>query len=126
MVFPDHRGRRLRKNSSIRNSIAEVKLSVENLVMPYFIEEIEKNSPISSMNGIKRFTEKNIVSEIGKLLELGVKMVALFPVISQNKKKKNGEESLNKNNLVCRLNKVLKDLYPDLIIICDILWMLIR
>ena len=72
------------------------------------------------MIGIQRYTEESIVSEIEELLNLGVKMVKLFPVISQSKKKKNGIESLNKNNLICRLNKKLKDLFPELILICDI------
>ena len=52
------------------------------------------------MIGMQRYTEESIVSEIEELLNLGVKMVALFPVISQSKKKKNGIESLNKNNLI--------------------------
>ena len=38
------------------------------------------------MEGIKRYTEESIVSEVGELLDLGVKMVALFPVISPQKK----------------------------------------
>ena len=98
MVFPDHRGRRLRKHNSIRESLAETHICVQNLVMPYFIDESNKISSIESMKGIKRFTEESIISEVAELLALGVKMVALFPVISPQKKSKNGDESLNKNN----------------------------
>ncbi len=108
MVFPDHRGRRLRKHNSIRESIAETNICVQNLVMPYFIDESNKISSIDSMKGIKRFTEESIISEIGELLDLGVKMVALFPVISPQKKSKNADESLNEDNLICRLNRKLK------------------
>ena len=79
MVFPNHRGRRLRKHNSIRESLAETNLCVQNLVMPYFIDESNKISSIDSMEGIKRYTEESIVSEVGELLDLGVKMVALFP-----------------------------------------------
>ena len=74
MVFPDHRGRRLRKHNSIRESIAETNICVQNLVMPYFIDESNKISSIDSMEGIKRFTEESVISEIGELLDLGVKM----------------------------------------------------
>ena len=86
MGFPDHRGRRLRKHISIRESLAETHICVQNLVMPYFIDESNKISSIESMKGIKRFTEESIISEVGELLALGVKMVALFPVISPKKK----------------------------------------
>ena len=120
MVFPDHRGRRLRKHNSIRESIAETNICVQNLVMPYFIDESNKISSIDSMEGIKRFTEESIISEICELLDLGVKMVALFPVISPQKKSKNADESLNEDNLICRLNRKLKKEFPELIIICDV------
>ena len=105
MVFPDHRGRRLRKHSSIRESLAETNLCARNLVMPYFIDESNKISSIGSMEGIKRFTEESIAAEVDELLDLGVKMIALFPVISPKKKSKNGDESLNEDNLICRLNR---------------------
>ena len=108
MVFPDHRGRRLRKHNSIRESLAETHVCVQNLVMPYFIDESNKISSIDSMEGTKRFTEESIISEVGELLDLGVKMVALFPVILPQKKSKNGDESLNEDNLICRLNRKLK------------------
>ena len=112
MVFPNHRGRRLRKHKSIRESLAETNLCVQNLVMPYFIDESNKISSIDSMEGIKRYTEESIVSEVGELLGLGVKMVALFPVISPQKKSNNGDESLNEDNLICRLNRHLKKKIP--------------
>ena len=99
MVFPDHRGRRLRKHNSIRESLAETHLCVQNLVMPYFIDESKKISSIDSMEGTKRFTEESIVSEVGELLDLGIKMVALFPVISHKKKSKNLFLSLSISNL---------------------------
>ena len=49
MVFPDHRGRRLRKHNSIRESLAETHICVQNLVMPYFIDESNK---IRSSTGV--------------------------------------------------------------------------
>ena len=63
-------------------------ICVQNLVMPYFIDESNKISSIDSMEGIKRFSEESVISEIGELLDLGVKMVALFPVISPQKNQK--------------------------------------
>ena len=42
--FPYHRGRRLRISSNLRDIVSQVKLSLDDLVMPYFIKEIEDNS----------------------------------------------------------------------------------
>ena len=54
--------------------------------MPYFVEERIKH-PLSKVWRYKRYTEESIVSEIEELLNLGVKMVALF-LLSRLKKKK--------------------------------------
>ena len=60
MVFQIHRGRRLRKGTSIRESIAETQLSCNDLVMPYFVEEKNKTSPIKSMIGIQKDIQKRV------------------------------------------------------------------
>ena len=50
--FPYHRGRRLRSSSNLRDVVSQVKLSLDDLVMPYFIKEIKDNSEVKN-NGIK-------------------------------------------------------------------------
>ena len=44
--FPYHRGRRLRSSANLRDIVSQVKLSLDDLVMPYFIKEIEDNSEV--------------------------------------------------------------------------------
>ena len=41
--FPYHRGRRLRSLKNLREILSENQLSVNNLVMPYFVREDNNN-----------------------------------------------------------------------------------
>ena len=50
--FPYHRGRRLRSSSNLRDIVSQVKLSLDDLVMPYFIKESKDNSEVKN-NGSK-------------------------------------------------------------------------
>ena len=88
--FPYHRGRRLRSSSNLRDIVSQVKLSLDDLVMTYFIKETEDNSEIKNMPGISRYDENEILFQIEKLIKKGVKAVALFPKISDKNKTPNG------------------------------------
>ena len=54
-----HRPRRLRKNTIIRNAVAETRLSKEMFVYPYFVTS-GKNiaEPIKAMPGVFHFSVK--------------------------------------------------------------------
>ena len=92
--FPFYRGRKLRSTEFLRDSVAETKLSVENLVMPYFIRENDDEPLIHGMPGIKRLTENELIEEIKKIKDLGVKMIAIFPKVSEKKKDNRCKRSL--------------------------------
>ena len=47
-------------------------------------------------------------------------MVALFPYTPKNKKDEFGSEALNKNNLVCKSIKLIKNKYPNIAVMCDV------
>ena len=109
--FPYHRGRRLRISSNLRDIVSQVKLSLDDLVMPYFIKEIEDNSEVKNMPGILRYDENEILFQLEKLIKKGIKAVALFPKISDKNKTPNGVEALNENNLICRTLRNIKIKY---------------
>ena len=83
--YPYHRGRRLRLNSEIRDLVSENLLSTNDLIMPYFIREDNEKPLIQAMNGIKRFTVKELINEIKKVLDYGIKAIAIFPKVSNEK-----------------------------------------
>ena len=118
--FPFHRGRRLRKTEAIRKAFSECDLSTNDLVMPYFIKEKGDKTEILNMPGIKRFDEEEILFEIEKVMKNGIRTIALFPKISEDKKKVDGIECLNDKNLICTVIKNVKKQFNDISIVGDI------
>jgi porphobilinogen synthase len=53
-------------------------------------------------------------------VELGIPVMALFPVIEQSLKTPDGHEALNPDGLVPRVVKTLKQEFPELGIMCDV------
>ncbi|SUB37417.1 delta-aminolevulinic acid dehydratase [Pasteurella multocida] len=94
--FPQRRLRRMRKQAFSRRLMAENKLSVEDLIYPVFIIEGEKQrEPVPSMPGVERLTIDELLIEAELLVKYGVPVIALFPVIAQEKKILNGRRSLS-------------------------------
>jgi porphobilinogen synthase len=119
--FPNVRMRRNRKSDWCRRLISENNLSVNDLILPIFVQEgTNKSSPIGSMPDIKRLSIDLLVEEIKKAEQLGVPAVSLFPVIDQNLKTEKAEESYNQNNLLCRTVAAIKKANIDIGIICDV------
>ena len=118
--FPFHRGRRLRSSANIRDIVSQVNLSSNDLVMPYFIKEVGDNSEIENMPGILRYDENEILFKIEKLIKKGIKAVALFPKISEEKKTLDGIEALNEKNLICRTLRNIKNKIPEILVFCDV------
>ncbi|PJG83616.1 porphobilinogen synthase [Caviibacterium pharyngocola] len=119
--FPARRLRRMRKADFSRRLMAENKLSVDDLIYPVFIIEGENHrEPVPSMPKIERLTLDQLLIEAGLLVKYGVPVIALFPVIDQEKKSLNAEEAYNPNGLVQRAVKALKTHYPELGVLTDV------
>jgi porphobilinogen synthase len=115
-----HRPRRLRQNATIRSLVQEHHLSVNDLIAPLFVQEAEGKSAISSMPGIYRHGPASLKQEVQELVSLGVKAVALFPAIEEKKKSSTAQEAWNPNNLNFQAVKMLKDKFPELLVMGDI------
>ena len=101
--------------------VAEVNLSVDDLIQPIFIKEnLSGTEDIESMPEIKRFGLDVLNEEIEELVSLGIKSVAVFPVIEELKKDAAGLEALNENNFLTKAIKQIKESFPDLIVIVDV------
>ena len=75
---------------------------------------------IESMPGILRYGQDSILKEVEELLELGIKSIALFPVIDPSKKDDLGKEATNDANLMCESIKKIKQEFQEIIIIADV------
>jgi porphobilinogen synthase len=115
------RPRRLRRNPSLRSLVQETHLSVDDLIYPMFVMEGENQRvEIPSMPGCYRYTLDLLLAEVAELYTLGVKAVALFPVVSESKKDENGTESYNPEGLAQNTVRAIKAATPDTIVITDV------
>jgi porphobilinogen synthase len=115
------RPRRLRRNPSIRSMVQETKLSVDDLIYPLFVMEGEnQQEEITSMPGCYRRTLDLLLVEIAECYGLGIKAIALFPVVPEEKKDDQGTESYNPQGLAQRAVAAIKKATPEITIITDV------
>ncbi|MFZ4762494.1 MAG: porphobilinogen synthase [Alphaproteobacteria bacterium] len=119
--FPHTRLRRTRQSAWIREMVAETTLHPSNLVLPIFLIEGEgKNEAIPSLPGVERMSIDIAIKQLIKAHQLGIGLVAIFPVVPSAKKNPEGSEALNPNNLVCRALKAFKQAVPAMGIMTDV------
>jgi porphobilinogen synthase len=111
----------MRKNDFSRRLMRENHLTVDDLIYPVFvIEGANKREKIDSMPDIERLSMDLLVEEARELYILGIPAIALFPVVSAEKKSDDAVEAYNPNGLVQRTVRALKAAVPELGIITDI------
>ncbi|MBV1878595.1 MAG: porphobilinogen synthase [Pseudomonadales bacterium] len=119
--FPSTRMRRMRTNDFSRRLMRENTLTVDDLIYPVFvIEGSDKTETIASMPGITRMTIDLLVDEVKELYDLGIPMIAIFPVIAADKKSAMGEESFNPNGLTPTAVRAIKLAVPEMGIMTDV------
>ncbi len=121
MAILTHRSRRLRKHSSIRSLVRETSFTVEDLIYPLFIIEGKKQrEEVKSMPGIERLSIDQLMLEAKEIVDLKIPAIALFPVISTDKKSEEAQESYNSDGLIQRAIRELKRSFPNLLVITDV------
>ena len=121
MSILTHRLRRMRKHEFNRSLIRENSLSASDLIYPLFIVEGEnKRMEIDSMPGIERLSIDQLLVEAKEIVNLKIQAIALFPVISSEKKSLEAEESYNSDGLIQRAVRELKRNFPKLAVITDV------
>ncbi len=120
-MYPNIRMRRNRKAPWVRDLIAEHNLCSSDLILPLFIKDgVNQIEEIKTMPGILRLSCDLIVKEAKIAENLGIKAIALFPIIDKSLKSNDAKESYNSNNLICRAVKMIKDANLQIGIICDV------
>ncbi|OGM03879.1 MAG: delta-aminolevulinic acid dehydratase [Candidatus Wallbacteria bacterium GWC2_49_35] len=119
MFYPALRMRRLRNNQNIRDMVSETSFGLQNLIMPYFVVNGENiKEAIGSMPGIFRYSIDNLVEEVKKGRELGIKAVLLFGVGCE--KDDVASAAYDENGLIPKALMALKDAAPDVMLITDV------
>lgn len=120
-MFPLRRNRRLRTNETIRGLIRENSITANDFLVPLFIVEGENvKEEIASMPNYYRYSLDTLEEELKELWSLGLKSILLFVKVSDNLKDNAGTEALNPNGLMQRSIKLIKSLYPQMVVMTDV------
>lgn len=120
-TFPYTRMRRMRTDDFSRRLMRENELQASDLIYPVFVIEGENTTEaVPSMPGVERKTIDLLIEEAKLVRDLGIPMLALFPVVPLEKKSEDGRESYNPDGLAPRTVAALKAAVPDLGIMTDV------
>jgi porphobilinogen synthase len=111
----------MRYNEFSRRLMRENSLTVDDLIYPMFvIEGVGQKQIIASMPDVERYSLDLLLEQAREVYELGIPAIALFPVISADKKSDDAAEAYNPDGLVQRTVRALKEALPNLGIITDV------
>ena len=120
-TFPKTRLRRGRQSSWCRDLTAETTLLPQHLIQPLFICEGKGlRQPIPSLPNCERVSADEAVKDALLAQSLGIKAVAIFPCIADEKKDAQGSEALVEDNLMCRTLGMMRDRGVTIGIIADV------
>lgn len=118
--IPFNRHRRLRASAGMRALVRETHLHKEDLIYPIFVIDGENiKNEISSMPGIYQLSMDNLATEMDEVVSLGIKSVILFGVPFEDDKDEQGTGAFHHNGLVQQATRLVKEQYPDIIVIAD-------
>lgn len=120
-MYLQRRNRILRQNSSIRSLVAETILTPNDFIVPLFIDEGENvEIEIASMPNYYRRSIDQTVKEVKELWRLGIKSVLLFIKCKDEFKDNTGTEAWNKDGLMQRSIKAIKNAVPEMYVMTDV------
>lgn len=114
-----NRPRRLRLNKNIRSLVRENRLDVNDLIYPLFVVSGEKiKSEIPNMADVFHFSVDMLENEIYEIYDLGIKSVIIFGI--PESKDVCGSSAFDKNGIVQKAVKQIKQIKPEIIVITDV------
>ena len=118
---PFKRFRHLRADAFTRDFHAEVKLSANDFVLPFFIVEGKQvKKEISSLQGVYHLSPDMLLQELEETVSLGINKILLFGVIDELRKDENGTFSASSDNPVNISIRLIKENFPKLMVITDV------
>ena len=119
--FPWLRMRRMRRDDFSRRLMRENQLSANDLIYPVFVLEGEnQREAVPSMLGVSRLSIDLLLKEAAECVQLGIPVMALFPVVGADKKSEDANEAFNPDGLAQRAVRALKAAHPELGIMTDV------
>jgi len=119
--YPYLRMRRGRVSPWMRDMLAENRLHPSDFIWPLFIcEGSDCVEMIGSLPGVSRWSIDRIGAKAKEAAALGIPCVALFPNTPNELRTDDAREALNKDNLICRAIKAIKDAAPEIGVLTDV------
>ena len=119
--FPAHRPRRMRRDDWSRRLMQENSVSASDLIYPVFLLEGQgKSEAVASMPGVNRVSLDLLLPVAQECVDLGIPVLALFPVIDAALKTPDGKEAFNPKGLIPNAVCELKKRFPNLGIMTDV------
>jgi porphobilinogen synthase len=113
--------RRGRSAKWMRSMLAENRLHPSDFIWPLFIcEGRDCEEPIGSLPGVSRWSVDRIGGKAREAAGLGIPCVALFPNTPNELRTERAEEALNRDNLICRAIRAIKDAAPEVGVLTDV------
>lgn len=112
------RPRRLRKSPALRAMFEETTLSLNDLVLPIFVEEeIDDYKAVEAMPGVMRIPEKHLAREIERIANAGIRSVMTFGISHHTDE--TGSDAWREDGLVARMSRICKQTVPEMIVMSD-------
>ncbi|MCY4420230.1 MAG: porphobilinogen synthase [Gammaproteobacteria bacterium] len=118
--YPDLRMRRMRADAFSRDLMREHHVCATDLVWPVFVQEGSGRTPVPSMPGVERLGIDALVEEAQEAHALGIRALAVFPVVGADSKSEAAEEAYNPEGTAQRAITALKQAVPELGVISDV------
>jgi porphobilinogen synthase len=105
----------------MRAMLAENRLHPSDFIWPLFIcEGRDCEEPIGPLSGVSRWSIDRIGAKAREAAALGIPCVALFPNTPETLRTDDAQEALNRDNLICRAIKAIKDAVPEIGVLTDV------
>lgn len=114
-----YRGRRLRKNNTIRSMMSETSLHVEDFIYPIFVMEgVHRKQAIATMPDVYQYSIDRLVEVIQAMKEVGVMACILFGIPEH--KDACGSEAYAEAGIVQQAIRFIKNYAPEIYVIGDV------
>ena len=118
--YPNLRMRRMRADAFSRDLMREHHVCATDLVWPVFVQEGSGRTPVPSMPGVERLGIDALMDEAREAHALGIRALAVFPVVGADRKSEAAEEAYNPEGIAQRAITALKQAVPELGVISDV------
>lgn len=105
----------------MRDLVRETHLQTCDLIQPFFlIEGEDRREAIAALPGQERLSADHLLERAAAAWQLGVRGVALFPALPDERKDPTASAAADPEGLVPRTVRALKQALPDLLVITDV------